>query len=358
MAKVLMLVNWDVHREDNRSENLQAPNILKKDQKYWFFKHWPEEDINVDVIDYSKLPLIHTIEKDLLRFYVVQILKAAPHFDRYDLIISHGAQSAILLTFMRSILGIKLPPHMIIDVGCLNGGRSRQPELFLFQFAMRSISCLIYHVSSQKDHYERYFPFLSYKAFYVPFGVDTDFFVPVDVKLENYILAVGYKFRDWKTLMQAFKDIGKDIKLRIVGPKRRDIEIENIPLNVSHQPYVSINILKDLIAKAKFVVLPLIDILYAHGQMTLLQSMAMGKAVIVTKVPSTVDYIVDGENGLLVNVYDSEDMRNKIEFLLNNPQEINRLGRNARKSVEEEFNEKVMAENIYRSINQLNLLKK
>jgi len=358
MAKVLMLVNWYVHREDNLSQYLQSPNILKKDEKYWFFKHWPEEDIDIDIIDYSKLPLIHTIEKDLLRFYIVQILKASPRLHRYDLIISHGAQSAILLAFMRSILGIKHPPHIIIDVGCLNGGRSRQPELSLFKLAMRSLSSLIYHVSSQKDHYERYFPFLSDKAFYIPFGVDTDFFVPVDVKLENYILAVGYKFRDWKTLMQAFKDIGKDIKLKIVGPKRRDIEIENIPLNVSHQPYVSITILKDLIAKAKIIVLPLVDIPYAHGQMSLLQSMAMGKAVIVTKVPATIDYVVDGENALLVNVYDSEDMRNKIELLLNNPQEISRLGRNARKSVEEKFNEKNMAENIYSSINQLNLLKK
>jgi glycosyltransferase involved in cell wall biosynthesis len=350
-----MLVNWCVRKGNDQC--LQSPNILKNDQRYWFFKHWPERDINVEVIDYSKLPLIHTIERDLLRFYMVQTLKVSHQLHRFDLIISHGAQSGIFLAFMRSIFGIKHPPHIIIDVGCLNGGRSRQPELSLFQFAARSISCVIYHVSGQREHYEKYFPFLLDKAFYVPFGVDPDFFMPVNVKPQNYILAMGYKFRDWENLIRAFKDIGKDIKLRIVGPKRLDAGIESFPPNISHQPYVPITILKDLMAKAKIIVVPLVDIPYAHGQMTLLQSMAMGKAVVVTKVPATVDYVINGENGLLVNLYDAEDMRYKIEFLLNNPQEITRLGRNARKSVEEKFSEKRMGEGIYRAINQLKLLK-
>ncbi|MEW6570931.1 MAG: glycosyltransferase family 4 protein [Nitrospirota bacterium] len=352
--KMLMLVNWDVHKADSKSfQELQSPNILEKNKAYWFFQYWPEKNVQVDVIDCSKLSVIHRIEKDLLRFYVVQALKASTKLRRYDLLISHGAQSAIFLAFIRSIFNLKNPPHIIIDVGCLNGGRSNQPELSIFQFAMRSVSGLIYHATSQKSHYDKFFPFLSKKVFFVPFGVDTEFFKPLNVKQEDYILSIGYKFRDWLTLINAYSQIKTNTALKIVGPEDLNIELPN---NVNLQLYVPINILKELIAKAKFIVLPLVDLPYAHGQMTLLQSMAMGKAVIVTKMPSTVDYINDKEDAFFVRLNDVEDMRNKIEFLLNNPDEVARLGKNARKTVESKFNEKHMAEGLYEACKALNII--
>jgi len=353
MKNILILVNWDVHKTlDDNLHVLQSPNILERNKKYWFFTYWIEKDTKVDVIDYSRLPFFHEIEKNLLRFYVVQALKAFTKLGKYDLIISHGVQSAIFFAFIRSIFGIKNPPHIIIDVGCLNGGRSRQPELSIFQFAMKSVAGLIYHVSSQKEHYNRYFPFLSKKTFFVPFGVDSEFFKPLNVKQEDYILSVGYKFRDWLTLINAYSQIKTNTALKIVGPEKLNIKL---PENVNLQPYVPINILKELIAKAKFIVLPLVDLPYAHGQMTFLQSMAMGKAVIVTKVPSTVDYINDNENALFVRLNDIDDMRNKIEFLLHNPDEIFGLGENARKSIENKFTEKNMAESIYEAIREIGI---
>ena len=351
--KILMLVNWGVHKKTNqRPQDLQSPNILKKNKKYWFFSDWPEENVKVDVIDYSKLFVIHTIEKNLLRFYVVQTLKALLKLEKYDLFISHGAQSAISLAFIRSIFGIRHPPHIIIDIGCLNGGRSNHPELAIFQFAMRSVTGLIYHTSSQKEHYDRYFPSLTKRAFFVPFGVDLEFFKPSDVRTEDYILSIGYKFRDWLTLTHAYTKIETKTKLEIVGHRNLNIDL---PENVHYQPYVPINILKELIAKAKFVVLPLVELPYAHGQMTLLQSMAMGKAVVVTKVPSTVDYINDNEDALFVRLNDVDDMRNKIEFLLHNPEEIFRLGENARKAIKNKFTEKHMAEGIYKAVVNLGI---
>lgn len=351
--KFLFLPNWKVHKFKTDNIIFQEPNIFTNNIPYWFFKYWPEEHAQFDVIDYSRIPFFHTIEKNLLRFYIVQTLKAFPKMKKYNLIISHGAQSAVFLAFVRSVSGFKNPPHIIIDVGCLNGGRSRQPELSIFQFSMKSVSGIIYHASSQKTYYDRYFPFLSKKAFFVPFGVDTELFKPLDVEQENYMLSIGYKFRDWMTLINAYSQIKTNTALIIVGPKDLNMKLPN---NVYCQPFVPINTLKELIPKAKFIVLPLVDLPYAHGQMTLLQSMAMGKAVIVSKVPSTVDYVNDGENALFVKLHDVDDMRSKIEFLLHNPHEIFRLGKNARKSVENKFTEKHMAEGIYQACKILNII--
>lgn len=354
MKKILMLVNWDVHKAESEIlQELQSPNVIYNNKPYWFFKYWHKQDIIVDVIDFSGLPVIHKIEKYFLRFYVVQAIKAFAKIKKYDLIISHGAQSAFFLAFIRSIFGIKKPPHIIIDVGCLNGGRTKQLELSIFQFTMKSVSGLIYHVSSQKTHYDKYFPYLAEMAFFVPLGIDTEYFKPINNKEEDYILSIGYKFRDWSTLLKAYSQIKTKTILKIVGPQKLNIKL---PKNVCVQPFVPINVLKELISKSKFVVLPLVNLPYAHGQMTLLQSMAMGKAVIVTKVPATVDYANDKEDVLFVRLNDCDDMRNKIEYLLNNPGEVERLGINARKSVEEKFTEKKMAEGIYDSLKNMGLI--
>lgn len=349
--KVLFLANWRINKFFVDRDDIQQPDKIVYNNKYWFFRYWPE-DIKVDVID-CYIPFFHNIEKNLLHFYVVQALKAFPKLEKYDIIISHGAQSAIFLAFIRSLFGIKNPPHILIDVGCLNGGRSRQPELSLFQFAIKSISGLIYHASSQKAHYDKYFPSLAKMAFFVPFGVDTEFFKPLNVRQEEYILSIGYKFRDWLTLISSYSQISIETSLKIVGPERLNTDL---PRNVQILPYVPINILRELIAKAKFVVLPLVQLPYAHGQMTLLQSMAMGKAVIVTKVPSTIDYINDGEDALFVKLNDVVDMKNKIMYLINNPHEIVRLGKNARKTIENRFTEKHMAEGIYHAFKTHNII--
>ncbi|MDP3024953.1 MAG: glycosyltransferase, partial [candidate division Zixibacteria bacterium] len=78
-----------------------------------------------------------------------------------------------------------------------------------------------------------------------------------------------------------------------------------------------------------------------------------GKAVIVAKTPGVIDYVEDGENALFYELANPNDLREKIEFLLNNPSEIERLGANARKSVESHYNEKNMAQNIYFAIKDL-----
>jgi glycosyltransferase involved in cell wall biosynthesis len=65
--------------------------------------------------------------------------------------------------------------------------------------------------------------------------------------------------------------------------------------------------------------------------------MAMGKPVIVTKTIGQTDTIVDGETGLYVAPGDTEDLRQKIQWLLENDAERKRIGKNARGAVENSF---------------------
>jgi glycogen synthase len=57
----------------------------------------------------------------------------------------------------------------------------------------------------------------------------------------------------------------------------------------------------------------------------LFEAMALGKPVVATRAAGTVDYIRDGENGLLVEPGDAPAMANAIQRLLDDPALADRL---------------------------------
>lgn len=350
--KILMLVNWKVNYLITDDIDIQPPDKVVKGEKYWFFRYWPEHDISVDVVDYTRLPFLHYIERKLFKFYAWQALKVIPRIEAYDVIISHGAQSSVILSFIMSLTRRNHPLHITIDVGCFNGARNNMLELLPIKFATRSLGGIIYHATIQQKYYEKHLRFLSRKTQFIPFGVDTDFFSPLQTKEENYIVAFGYLKRDYKTLCEAWQRLQPcDMKLNIIGMDRpRRFGVNRLPHGVNVIKSIPINRLKQAVSSAKFVVIPLPYFNYSYGQMSLLQSMSMGKAVVVTKTPGTVDYVNDGSDALFVDLYNIEDMLNKIKFLYEHPDRAKEIGREARKTTLQRFNERIMAEKIYKFV--------
>ena len=346
--RILVLINYPYERGYQYSATIR-----------WLFKYWPDPDVKVDIVDFSNIPLIHSIEKNLLRFYIIQTLKILPRINRYDLILSDGAQSAVLLAFLRSLLGKKYPPHILLDFGCFNSGRRREIELKLIRKLVRSISCVIYIARMHESYYKECLPSIWKRCRYVPIGVDQMYFRPQQIKEENYVFCVGHrglKSRDWPTLIQAFGYLGTRAELRVVGISelgRSELKGRKVPPNVKFLSFVERPLLKKYIARSMFTVLPLPYHNYSQGNLSLLESMAMGKAVIVSKVPGIIDYVEDGKNAILYEPYNAADLREKVEFLLDNPQVARRIGREARRSVELYYNEENMAKGIYQAMVEL-----
>jgi len=91
-----------------------------------------------------------------------------------------------------------------------------------------------------------------------------------------------------------------------------------------------------------FVPLKMCD-LYTHTPLgeggvsvALLEAMAMGKPIVATSVGGIPEAITDGENGLLV-APEVEQVALKIDLLLQDWEYAQRLGRCAKKTVEERF---------------------
>ncbi len=136
-------------------------------------------------------------------------------------------------------------------------------------------------------------------------------------------------------------------------------------------PKVPVEELRCWIKDALFCVLPLEYMNYSFGQMTLLQQMAMGKAVITADVPSIEAYKMcyydsdnrradnmksmdDNTNNMLI--YESGnvlDLKDKIEYLMSDPKLIDAIGSNANDSVKNHFNEQIMAKSIWKYIKEV-----
>ena len=346
--KILMLVNWKIEYTSSVPENKQPPDYYIKGEPYWFFRHFDNVP-DVDVVDIKTLPPIEAFEKSI-HFYIAQTLKVIPKLKEYDVILSHGMQSAVVLSLWRRIFKTKAK-HIVFEIGSFNTAAESGAALKLMQFASKSIDGFIYHTKSQLDYYRRFYPWIVDRCYYIPFGTTVDYFSPEKCSnredKNSYMLCIGISARDLKTLTQAYKLIDTDVKLYIVGGRIPEYEkIDGIKMI----PRVSINEMSDIIYNARLCILPLESYNFSYAQMTLMHQMALEKCVITARVPSMVDYIEDGKTAVLYEAKNTGSLAECIQRLLNNPQEAESIGKAARKYLLESCNEKIMAREIEKTI--------
>lgn len=341
--KILMLVNWKLNYLKKDNPAIQAPDKMVQGQPYWFFKYFLQQP-EVDVVGINTHPnWLYQFEKNNLHFYLKQPLSMWGKCEKYDLIISHGSQSSLVLSILRQIKSSKKTRHLLIDIGCLNGGVEKGLSLELVKLASKKLDGIIYHALVQKGYYDRQLPSLKGQAFFVPFGTETDYYYPnPQVKEEPFVLAYGAIKRDYETLIKAAFKLPQ-IQFMIIGLNSLPFEL---PPNVKLIPFLPVQELRDYIWKSRFIALPLPVFNYAYGEMTLLQAMACQKAVVVTRTPSMVDYIEEGKTGFFVKPYDVEDMQRKIQILWEDKKIRQKLALGGLKSVQGKFNEKQMAKGI------------
>ena len=351
--KILMLVNWKIEYTSEIPKDKQPPDYYIEGQTYWFFRYFQDiENLQVDVVDMHSFPWLEKFEQNKIRFYIWQTLKCIPKLNKYDLVLSHGMQSGIVLCLWRRLFGKGKYKHIVFDIGAFNSAREKGHALKLMQFASKSLDGVIYHTEIQKKYYEKCHPWLVNKAKFIVFGTDPEYFSQNREEIDNemekpYILCVGYSKRDWITLIKAYENLATDISLRLIGNK--NIKVNNPKIEIFDK--ISIVQLKHQIRGALFCVLPLESFNYSYGQMTLLQQMALGKAIVAADAPSLSAY-TEKETLLLYEPGNEEMLKREMQKLINDPKLRAELGNRAERVVQTVFNEKNMALGIEQMIGE------
>ena len=177
------------------------------------------------------------------------------------------------------------------------------------------------------------------------YGVDQNFFAPQpDIAQEsNLILSVGeVRSRNYDLLLQAVDGLPVQLVAAASGTlfareKQRKIKTPP-PDNAMITGRLPQWELRNLYARAQFVVLPVFDLVYSGGLTALLEAGSMARAVIATRSRGLSEFIIDGETGILVEPDDAAGLRAAIEYLAGRPDEARRIGQNARQWVEERQN--------------------
>jgi glycosyltransferase involved in cell wall biosynthesis len=250
---------------------------------------------------------------------------------RYEVVFTDGEQIGIPYAAMTRLAGRRGARHiMIVHILTV-----RKKMALMRGLRLKSrIDRMVVYSSRQRDLIVAALSYPSDRIVLSPFMVDTTFFAPdaVDTPRRRMICSAGLEFRDYPTMVEAVRGLDVEVILAAASPwsKRRDASGDvAIPTNVTVDRFGFAD-LRTLYASAELVVVPLVDTDFQAGITTILEAMAMGKAVICTRTRGQLDVIVDGSTGLYVPPGDADALRSAIERLLADHELTARLGRAAR----------------------------
>lgn len=178
----------------------------------------------------------------------------------------------------------------------------------------------------------------------LPHFINAGSFVPCYGAQEKTICYVGRlsKEKGIGVLIKAMKSV-PDVRLKIIGdgPLRGELEQEvrqEGVRNVDFLGYRTGDHLKNAIGTSLFAVVP--SECYEVFGLTTIESFALGKPVIGSRIGGIPELVKDGETGLLFEPSNAQDLADKIRTLVSQPELIVKLGQNARSFVERELNAK------------------
>jgi glycosyltransferase involved in cell wall biosynthesis len=268
---------------------------------------------------------------------------------RYDAVFSDGEQVGLPLALLaRVTLRPRFPHVMIVHILSV----PKKALLYRFFRLGRHIDTMIVYSSAQRDFVTGELGFPPDRVVLTPFTVDTAFFTADRVETAPdqpaMICTAGLEFRDYPTLLEAARGLDVRVVVAAASPwsKRADTTATvDVPGNVEVCQLGFVD-LRQLYADARFVVMPLFDVPFQAGVTTILEAMAMGKAVICSRSTGQTDIVTEGETGVYVRPGDPKELRHAIDELLADPERAARIGQAARAFVVRECDVSVYAQRL------------
>ncbi|MHB8375714.1 MAG: glycosyltransferase family 4 protein [Dehalococcoidia bacterium] len=288
---------------------------------------------------------------------------AAARAGAYDAVYCDSEHIGIPLAFL--LRGARPAPRLTVLAHYLTPFKKR--ALIRLLRVTHRIDCLVVHSAAQA-HRARSIGFGVAQVALVPYQVDATFWQP-QPREETCIVSAGQEFRDYLTLMRAVEGRAIDVQVAAGShwsSRRATFSEADVPTNVTiaRRSYVE---LRDLYASARFVVVPLLDVDFQAGIITILEAMAMGKCVVVSRTRGQRgvvagplmrgDELTDiGEHGwpeatgIYVPPGDAASLRDAIEYLLAEPERARAMGAAGRRQVEAGFTVEQFGERLARLI--------
>src|SRR5260221_4096339 len=293
--------------------------------------------LSADVIDYldvdrSPLPAARLIGRTLGLSAAVAYLGYRAR-DRFDAILTTGEDIGLPLASLPKTSSSRCSHTMIAHT--LFPAKKR--VFFQYLRVEDRIDRILAYSTSEESNMVGRLGVPAHKVQRIYYHADEEFFRPDATPIEpDLVCAAGQLLRDYDSLVDAVR--GLPARVQIAAGSRwiqRTLRPSAaLPRNVSWGRLGRAE-LRELYSRAAVAVVPILENSYQTGIATILEMMAMGKCVIATRTRGQTDTIVDGETGLYVPPRDPVALRSAIERMIGSPGEAARLGRAARRFIEE-----------------------
>ncbi len=308
----------------------------------------------IEIEQYFPLALCRFLRNHILNIYYVHI----PLFFKllaYDFVFTSTAFGSQLI---HTLYPFKKPKWVMFDfsiTGLLGKETTRRQKIF--RYLVTHAAGIVTISKNEEERLHLRFPEMKDRIKFIPLGTDTDFFKPKDVLEEHTIFTVGFDpGRDYTTFIEATKDSSAQV---VIATRPSKVEGYELPKNFTAKEFTPQGIVEGY-SKSKVFVLPLNikgGINDAMGCSTLVEAMAMAKAIVATRTPTMESYITSGVNGVLVPAEDPHAMKEAIESLLNDDEKRKLMGKAARQFVIEHCTADGVAKNLADFFKKLSLMK-
>ena len=260
--------------------------------------------------------------------------------------------------------------------------RRRVPIVAVGQFPAKPQKWAAWRIARVHTHIHRLMPLGSVQAEHLvndlgvpaskvdvlPYGIDTEYWQMKNAAPRRtarpYVIAAGLQHRDYRTLVRAVDGLDLEVLIAAASPwskSANQLDGQEQPPGITVES-PSLRELRDAYAGAIAVVVPVVETSFPAGTTSILEAMAMGKPVVVSRSEGGGDYVTDrrrvlrrgpmratsatyaarfgsvaaqGQTGFHVPVGDAQELRSVLKWLVDHPEEAAAVGRRGRATVTE-----------------------
>lgn len=150
-------------------------------------------------------------------------------------------------------------------------------------------------------------------------------------------------------IINAMQYLPPDVKLLVVGagPLEQELKLKAKSYKLQARTIFAGEVVPDRVPQYLAIADVFVRPSLSEGMgSAFVEAMAVGVPVVATPVGGIVDFLIDTETGLLCKVQDSKNIAEKVSLLLKNKELRERVIKNAKKMVEEEYNWDIIAKDM------------
>jgi glycosyltransferase involved in cell wall biosynthesis len=269
------------------------------------------------------------------------VLASLRRINQADVVFSTVDTVGVPLVLLKRA-GLLRPPLVYVSIGLperlaqLRGERMQR----LYAQALRGTQAIVAYAKSEAEQLHGWLGPEAPSIDFVPFGVDVEAFRPLpELTADTDVVTVGADPRRDFALLLQIAARRPELSFRIVASAERARTLRDVPANVAVETDIPLERVRDRLARARVVALPVRDNSYSGATTVLLQAMAMAKPVVVSRTAAISEgyELKDGVNCRLVPPGDGAAFERALLEQVTGAGAALDLGTRARQTVERSF---------------------